>query len=263
MLEDRGLWAWSLHRVMENDEYKIMYDLEKSYWWFLGKQFLVRSSLKALTLDDFKNTKILDIGCGTGIILKILEEFGTAYGIDLSSKAIRFLRQRELNFVACADAGQPLPFRNDVFSIITCLDVLEHLDSDQALLEETFRVCKPGGYIIITVPAFDILWSIHDEALHHKRRYTLKQILANVRRLNCRIIKASYFNTILFLPILIARKLKSLFPHKKELESDFFLPMPGWINSLLKSLFIFEISFVQSVNLPFGVSLLLIIKKHN
>ena len=247
---------------MENDEYKIMYDLEKSYWWFVGKQFLIKNYLKRLGLDRLKQAKILDIGCGTGIILKILEEFGTAYGIDLSSEAIGFLRQRDLNFVACADAGQPLPFRNNVFSAITCLDVLEHLDNDLGLLEEMVRICKPEGYIIITLPAFDILWSIHDEALHHKRRYTLKQILAYVSRLNCRVIKASYFNTILFLPILIVRKLKSLLPHKKELESDFFIPMPGWINSLLKSLFISEIFFSKSLSLPFGVSLLLIIKKH-
>jgi SAM-dependent methyltransferase len=164
--------------------------------------------------------------------------------------------------VACADAGQPLPFRNDVFSAITCLDVLEHLDNDLGLLEEMLRICKPEGYIIITVPALDILWSVHDEALHHKRRYTLKQILANVRRPDCSVIKASYFNTILFLPILIVRKLKSLLPNKKELESDFFMPMPGYVNSLLKSLFIFEISFSKSLSLPFGVSLLLVIKKN-
>jgi len=246
---------------MENDEYRVMYSLEQSYWWFVGKQFLVRNSLKRLPFNGFRKDKILDIGCGTGIILKTLEESGTAYGMEFSPEAIKFLRKRDLKLIARSDANQSIPFKNDTFSAITCLDVLEHLENDLTLLKEMVRVCKPGGYILITVPAFDIFWSPHDVALHHRRRYTRKQMLENVSKLHCKVIKASYYNTILSVPILAVRKFKSLFSHRKHAQSDFFISLPDCLNKALGLLFTAEIYYLRFFNLPFGVSFLLILKK--
>ncbi len=246
---------------MENDEYRVMYRLEQSYWWFAGKQFLVKNILKKFLSNGLEGDKILDIGCGTGIILKLLEKSGTAYGMEFSSEAIKFLRKRDLKLIACSDANQSIPFKNDTFSAITCLDVLEHIDNDLNLLKEMVRVCKPGGYIFMTVPAFDILWSPHDVALHHKRRYTRKQMLKNVRALNLRVIKASYYNTILSIPILAVRKFKSFFSNREHPQSDFFITLPKWFNKALNLLFKAEIYCLRFFNFPFGVSLLLILKK--
>ena len=246
---------------MENDEYKIMYDLEQSYWWFLGKQFLVRENLRRLISKGFKKRNILDIGSGTGIVLKVLESFGTPYGIEVSPRAIHFLRKRNLKSIALSDANQSIPFKNDTFSAITCLDVLEHLDNDINLLKEMVRVCEPGGYILVTVPAFDLLWSSHDVALHHKRRYTRKQMLNNVKALNCSVIKASYYNSILCFPILAARKIKPFFLNSKEAQSDFFTAVPDCLNKALSLIFMAEIYCLRFFNFAFGVSLLLIIKK--
>lgn len=248
---------------MEKDEYSIMYDIEQSYWWFVGKQFLVKSILRKFKPSRLKKDRVLDIGCGTGIILKLLEGFGTAYGVELSADAIQFLKKRGLRFVARSDASQSIPFKDSSFSAITCLDVLEHLDDDLALLNEMLRVCKPGGHIVLTVPAFNVLWSPHDVALHHRRRYTRTQMLKKIFRLNCTVVKNSYYNTILFLPILAIRKLKPFLSDRQNVESDFFIPIPRWINALLTFLYVAEIGCLQFLNFPFGVSLLLILKKSN
>ncbi|MFC1532343.1 class I SAM-dependent methyltransferase [Thermodesulfobacteriota bacterium] len=246
---------------MKNNEYKISYNLEESYWWFVGKQFLVRDNFKRLAINRINNDKILDIGCGTGIILKFLENFGISFGMELSSEAIHFLMRRDLKLIARSDANQSIPFKSHTFAAITCLDVLEHLDNDLNLLREAVRVCKPGGNIIITVPAFDILWSAHDEALHHKRRYTLRQILKKVGPMNCNVIKASYYNTCLFLPIFAFRKINLFLFKKKHAQSDFFLPLPEWLNKMLILLYIAELKLLRCFSFPFGVSILLILQK--
>lgn len=240
-----------------------MYDIETSYWWFVGKQFLIKSTLRKCSLNWLGKERILDIGCGTGAILRLLREFGIAYGVELSMDAIQFLKKRDLKLLVCSDASQSIPFKDSSFSAITCLDVLEHLDDDLALLNEMLRVCKPGGHIVLTVPAFNVLWSPHDVAVHHRRRYTRTQMLKKISRLNCTVVKSSYYNTILFLPILVIRKLKLFLSDRQNVKSDFFIPIPRWINALLKFLFVAEIGCLQFLNFPFGVSLLLILRKPN
>jgi SAM-dependent methyltransferase len=246
---------------MENNEYRIMFDLENSYWWFLGKQFLVKNALKTLGLDAAAGERILDLGCGTGIILKVLEDYGVSYGVELSREAISFLRKRNLNRITCTDVNGRLPFKDNSFSLVTCLDVLEHLDRDRDLVVEMFRVVKPGGYVFITVPAFNFFWSPHDTALHHRRRYVRRQLLGHVRSVKGKVIKASYYNMFLSLPIAAVRKFRALYEEAKEARSDFFLSLPDPVNKLLSVLFKLEIFFLNFVNYPFGVSLLVIARK--
>jgi len=245
---------------MEKNEYTIMHDIEKTYWWFRGKQFLVNMLLKKL-LNPSKDNKLLDIGSGTGIILELLKKHGTGYGIELSALAIKMLKQRNVNSIVQSDANRPIPFKNNVFSAITCLDVLEHLENDFGLLKEMVRICNPGGIIIITVPALQFLWSPHDEALHHKRRYTKKQLLNRISPLDCAVIKASYFNASLFLPIATIRKIKSFFKKGKEVKSDFHISLPEWLNRTLYLWYSAELNCLKSANIPFGISALLILQK--
>ena len=238
-----------------------MYRLERTYWWFTGKQFLVREQLRSLPSMLGRDLRILDIGCGTGIILKILEEFGQAVGIEMSQEAIRFLKRRGLKHIVCSDAEQTLPFKDGSFSMITCLDVLEHLDRDVALLDEMLRVCHEGGYVLVTVPAFNLLWSAHDVVLHHRRRYTRAALLGEISVLNCEVIKASYYNFMLSLPILAVRKLRSLFGEKGKGQSDFSIDLPRAVNRPLSALYKLEILGLRLFRYPYGVSLLLVLRK--
>jgi SAM-dependent methyltransferase len=246
---------------MEKSEYEIMYSLESSYWWFIGKQFLIQRELESLRWSLGVGCRILDIGSGTGLNLGILGKYGKVFGIERSSEAIRFLKKRGLSNIACADAHEPFPFSNDTFSAVTCLDVLEHLDDDEFLLSEMYRVCKPGGNLVITVPAFQLFWSPHDVALHHRRRYTKRQLLGRIRNIQCGIVKASYYNIILALPIMAFRKLKSSLSVRTHSQSDFFLPLPVFLNKALTTLFKLEIRFLRYLDYPFGVSLLVILRK--
>jgi ubiquinone/menaquinone biosynthesis C-methylase UbiE len=246
---------------MERSEYEVMFRLERSYWWFTGKQFLVREQLRPLLSMTGRDQRILDIGSGTGIILKVLEEFGQAVGMEMSQEAIRFLKRRSLKHVVRSDAEQALPFKNNSFSLITCLDVLEHLDRDQSLLNEMLRVCQEGGHVLVTVPAFNLLWSPHDVVLHHRRRYTRTGLLGQVRTLDCQVIKASYYNFMLSLPILAVRKLKALFSEKGKSQSDFFINLPEVLNRSLSILYKLEILGLRLFHYPYGVSLLLVLRK--
>jgi SAM-dependent methyltransferase len=248
---------------MEKSEYEIMYNLESSYWWFLGKQFLVEDQFRSLGLDPPNRCRILDIGSGTGQNIRTLEKFGNVCGVERSSEAIRFLRKRGVRNVICSDANVTLPFRDGVFSAVTCLDVLEHLDEDESLLTEMHRVCEPGGYIFITVPAFRMFWSPHDIALHHKRRYSKGEMLLRIKGLRCRVKKVTYYNMVLSVPIWLFRKLRSVTSLKNHSESDFFTPLPGFLNKSLESFFKLEITFLRYRNYPFGVSLLVILQRED
>jgi ubiquinone/menaquinone biosynthesis C-methylase UbiE len=246
---------------MEEYEYKIMYRMESTYWWFRGKQFLVEMLLNKYLEDDGSN-KTLDIGAGTGSTLGLLSKYGEAYGAEFSTVAIRMLKQRGLNAIVRTDAEESIPFKNNAFSAVTCLDVLEHLENDSGLLKEMFRVCKPGGIILVTVPAMPLLWSGHDEALHHKRRYTKNQLLNRIASLNCIVTKSTYYNALLFLPIAAVRTFKSFMAAKgAQAESDFFMPLPKWLNNALYSLFVAELKCLRILNIPFGLSILTVIQK--
>jgi SAM-dependent methyltransferase len=246
---------------MEEHEYKIMYDMETTYWWFRGKQFLLTMLLNKYLGDDRSN-RTLDIGAGTGATLELLGKFGAAYGAEFSTVAIRMLKQRGLNSVVRADAEKFIPFKNDAFSAVTCLDVLEHLENDSGLLREMVRVCEPGGIILVTVPAMPFLWSGHDEALHHKRRYTKNQLLNRIASLNCTVAKSTYYNALLFLPIAAVRTFKSFMAKEGErAESDFSLSLPKWLNDTLYSLFAAELKCLRILDIPFGLSVLAVIQK--
>ena len=247
---------------MEEYEYKIMYDLENTYWWFRGKQFLL-AVLLSDHLDDDGSNRTLDIGAGTGSTLKLLRRYGgAAYGVEFSTVAIHMLKQGGLTSIVRSNAEESMPFKTDTFSAVTCLDVLEHLENDSGLLAEMVRVCKPGGFILVTVPAMPFLWSSHDEALHHKRRYVKKQLLNRIASLNCTVTRSTYYNAFLFLPIAAVRMFKSFMRTEVgKAESDFFMLLPEWLNSVLYFLFAAELKCLRLVNIPFGLSILTVIQK--
>lgn len=242
---------------MEVVEYEKMYKFEEKYWWWIGKREIVKSILVKLKLNS---TNILDVGCGTGFNLTYLEKYGNVIGLDFSENALNFCKLRKNKNLIQANA-ENIPFKNDVFSLIIILDLLEHLN-DNKTLKELHRILKTDGYLIITVPAFKFLCSKHDKALHHKRRYNKLQ-LKNVLESNNFVIKnISYWNFFLFLPIVITRLIKKNIHIKyQEITTD-VKKLPNIVNKFLTSILWVE-NYILShgINLPFGISIVCVCKK--
>lgn len=233
---------------MEIAEYEKMYQFEEKYWWWVGRREVVKGILNKLNLNC---ATILDAGCGTGINLRYLGDYGAVIGLDLSRDALNFCRVRGNKNIIWADAER-LPFKDGAFDLIAALDLLEHLDDNKALAN-FYRVLKPNGFLVLTVPAFNFMWSKHDEALHHKRRYNKGQLRDTLESNGFTVERICYWNFFLFLPIvamrLIKRSMKS-----QEVKTD-VEELPSMANWFFKSLLRIESYLVPHLNLPIGVSL--------
>ncbi len=237
---------------MKQEEYARMFHLEDHYWWFRGRRALVRSLLSRFRVWK-EGDRILDIGCGTGATMTELEEYGWVTGLDRSMTALGFCRTRSLTSLVCTDAGD-LPFRADTFDAVIALDLLEHVENDAEILREIERVVRPGGLVLLSVPAFRFLWSRHDEALHHVRRYRAAEIGARMRDAGFRILKISYAMFLLFLPIALYRLGERAFGSGNEPQTT-LKRVPATVNRLLYGLLCLEARWLQVGTFPFGVSI--------
>ncbi|HEX2187214.1 MAG TPA: methyltransferase domain-containing protein, partial [Chloroflexota bacterium] len=191
-------------------EYEAMYRLEDRLWWYVGMRRVAErvldGRLERVPQGRTAAQRILDAGCGTGGNLRWLEAFGSVYGIDLSAHAIGFCRQRGLQTVARGSVTA-LPYADRSFDLITSFDVIYHLgvEDDLAALREMHRVLRPGGHLLVRVPAIPQLASHHDAAVHTRQRYTLGELREKTERAGFEVLRASYANTLLFPLAAIAR----------------------------------------------------------
>ena len=241
---------------MNSEEYERMYRLEDSYWWFVGRHNLVLTFLKDL-YPNRTDLSILDIGCGTGAMSEKLAPFGRVVSADFSSLALQFSRRRSLSRLCTADAMR-LPFRDDSFDVIVALDILEHLPDDEAALAEFQRVLSPGGRVIATVPAYRSLWSGHDVALMHFRRYVSREVKERFTKARLKIEKLSYAMTLLYPVAWLVRRLGAL---RKSEPRATLLPVPGFANQLLVRLLAGENAIIRRISLPFGLSVFCIAER--
>ncbi len=245
---------------MKHEEYERMYRFEDRYWWFVARRHLITTLLETY-YPRTGQLRILDIGCGTGKMLDELKPFGDVVGADFAPEALQFCITRGAPAdLARADVRR-LPFADNSFDVVTAMDIIEHIDDDKAASREIFRVLKPGGRLLVTVPAFSSLWSEHDEALHHFRRYTTPHLKDVFQRAGLHVDKLSYTVTTLFAPIWVYRQISNLFSHKllsggqaKEEKKANLVNFSGPVNQALLALSQWETRVVQSRNLPFGVS---------
>lgn len=237
--------------------YQDLFELEEKHWWHLSKRGTLIELIKSLVPKKLKDPKILEIGCGTGKNLEVLGKFGKSWGLDISQEAIKFCTKRGLENVSLGEA-ENIPFPKDNFDIVVLLDVLEHTNDIKAI-KEIYRVLKPKGYLIVTVPAFSWLWSQWDVVLEHKRRYKQKELTLLLKRKGFRIIKISYTFSFLVLPALVIRFIKSRI-FKEYYPSDFRLG-GSFFNQLFLQLTKIERFIMFKKSIPFGTSIICLAQK--
>lgn len=245
---------------MESTFYEDYYRHEDNHWWFRWRFDMITKLVASLKTHD--SFRILDAGCGTGQMTKQLEAIGDAVGLDSAPEAIGYARSRGVQSLVRGSITAP-PFAEGSFDCVLALDVIEHVDDDMGILVSLFDVIKPGGHLIITVPAFDALWSEHDVINHHKRRYRAPHLSRLIEEAGFRVDRVTYCNTALYFPVLATRKAKNLFRsisgqrpgEHRPLKSDLG-EYPGPINESLYQLMRLETKVMDRFDLPFGVSIL-------
>lgn len=248
----------SLPQEMQQHTYSIMYAVEGSHWWFAGRRRIIESFLAPIC-EQMKPDlpRILDVGCGTGANLEMLAQFGEAAGVDVSTEALDFCRERGLRNVRQGEA-EHLPYEDASFDLVTGLDVVEHLDDDLAGLREMHRVLRPGGRIFLFVPAFMFLWGVQDDISHHRRRYTLSGLQQVVREAGFEVERATYANITFFAPVLLGRLLMRLTGIRPASENNITVAS---LNGILGRILGAESSILRRMNLPLGVSAICVARR--
>jgi SAM-dependent methyltransferase len=228
------------------------------HWWYRGRRRIVRVEIE--TLDLPAEARLLDAGCGAGQTLDLLSEFGSAIGIDLDAESVA--RAAARGHQALVAALPDLPFADRTFHACTCLDVLEHIPDDEAALAELARVTTPGGSLVVTVPAYEALWSDHDVANEHVRRYRARMLKPLARRTGWAIERVSYFNTVLLAPAAMVRLAGRFRRRPRPLEHSDLHLTPAALNGALELPLRLEAAVLRSGGrLPAGLSVLAVMTR--
>jgi SAM-dependent methyltransferase len=226
--------------------------IEATHWWFVERRRLFASLLRKCKLPA--DAKVVDVGTGTGANLRLLKEIGftDVTGIDPSADAARWCAEKGLGDVRFGDA-RALPLPDQSVDLVIATDVVEHVEDDKMAVSEIYRVLRPGGVVLFTVPAFPSLWGLQDDVSHHYRRYRMRPFLEMLELANFQVSNQFYFNYILFLPIFLARQLIRLFRIRLHSENEVNNPL---LDFLLGTLFRIDVTTAPYFHPPFGVSIL-------
>lgn len=242
---------------MEAHLFEEMARTEDHHWWFRGRRNIIEAVLRQ-HLPAASERRMLDVGCGTGGNLPLLQRFGQVVGLEGSSDALALCRRRLGPDFPLHQGHIPEDIPPGRFDVVTAFDVLEHIPDAVGALRGIRAALAPQGLLVLTVPAFGFLWSEHDTVHHHQRRYTVDLLTGQLSAAGLRLRWSSYFNSLLFPPIAAVRLLQRVLPksRKNELRSDVETGGSGLANQVLEALFSAERHVVPRVSLPFGVSLI-------
>lgn len=242
---------------MESELIQAEERLESKYWWFVGR----RAILERLLRHFVKHSQVaVDVGCGSGRNLEVLAGHADwVLGLDRSAAAIQLAATRRFS-VLCGDA-KALPLADSSADLLTALDVLEHMDDDIRVLGEFRRVLRPGGHLVLTVPAYRFLWSEHDEALQHRRRYIASELHIKLTNSGFEVQKRSYGVFFAFLPIVVYRLFRGLFPKDPMAPKASHVLLPEALNLFFTKLLELEGWLMRGMNFPLGTSILMIGRK--
>jgi SAM-dependent methyltransferase len=242
---------------MDRDYERQTHQAEDRHWWYRGRRTVLDGVIGGLGLPA--GARILDAGCGSGRNMVELARYGQVSGIELSHASVELARARGVGEVVEGSLLE-MPFADASFELVVSLDVIEHLHDDLAALRELRRTVAPGGALLLTVPAYQWLWSGHDVINHHHRRYTRSSLRAVAERAGWHQVRTTYFNSLL-LPVAIALRVLDRFNRKTtESSLDLWVP-PQPFNWLLERPLTFEAALIKSGGrIPAGLSLLAVFR---
>jgi SAM-dependent methyltransferase len=239
-------------------EYEVMREHELRHWWFRGRRRVLVDLLGGVAGPRTGPLRILDYGCGTGGNTPEYASLGAVVGIEPDAAAVRLAGKRG-GARYCRGSGTQLPFRGTVFDAVVASDVLEHIEDDLEAVSEIARVLRPGGSAIISVPAHQWLFSEHDEALHHFRRYSKAALRDVLERGGLRIRRLFYWNAVLFPAICVHRLLVK--PRRGQEPRSDTGSSPWLINEALTALLAAEAAVLRHAPLPWGASLVAVAER--
>lgn len=250
-------------KEFSGERFGFLYDVEIENFWFKNRRELIYKFIKSF-VPDYGSKRMLEVGCGTGNVLRYLNERGiNCEGADLFFEGLCFARKRISKPLYQIDVRQ-MPFRS-VFDIIGLFDVLEHIKEEKLVIQNIFKALKPSGFFILTVPALDILWSETDTISFHKRRYTLPNLEELLMENGFSIVKSNYF-VFFLLPVIFFLRKKSNYKGKTTTEklniAKRGLKLTPILNSILYFILRFEQWFIlHFLDLPVGSSCIVLAQK--
>jgi SAM-dependent methyltransferase len=240
---------------MEPEVYVRLAEIERTHWWFVARRHILSEVLRRLCRLP-REARVLEAGCGTGGNLSMLSRFGEIVAFEPNAQGREAAKRQGPFEIRDGHLPDGVPFAPGQFDLVAALDVLEHLANDRESLSALRDRLRPGGWAIVTVPAFPFLWSEHDEAHHHKRRYRKSELAALAESAGFSVVLVTYFNSLLF-PVIVAVRLtkKIMGIH----TPDDAMPSPA-VNRMLTALFDLERFLVGRVAMPPGASLLALLR---
>ncbi len=234
-----------------------MLDVDEHHWWYRGRRAIIAAELERLPIRT--PARVLDAGCGSGRTLLELQHYGEVCGLELDQDAAAVAARRG-PFDVRIGRLEELPWADASFDLITCLDVIEHTPDDVHTLRELRRVSKPGGWLLVTVPAYQALWSRHDEANHHHRRYSRSALRAAAASAGWTVDRTTSFNGLLLAPAAAVRIAQRRRPLTDDYTPELHLG-PDWLNGALELPLRAEARWLRSGrSLPVGLSLLMVLR---
>lgn len=238
---------------MQPEEFAAMVAADEEHWWYRGRRAVLSAVLDRLPVPGPWSS--LDAGCGSGRTLDLLTAYGDVAGVEMNPMGVDFARGRGHARVA-EGVVEEIPYDDGEFDVVTCLDVLEHTTDDVVALRELRRVLKPGGRLVVTVPAYMSLWGPHDVVNQHHRRYTRRTMTTAARAAGFEVQRDTYFNSILLPPAAAVRWAKRVLPEPDEHASELDAT-PKALNALLERPMHAEAAVIAGGRrLPAGLSFL-------
>jgi SAM-dependent methyltransferase len=242
---------------MDRDYELQTHQVEDRHWWYRGRRRVLENVIAELDLAS--GAEVLDAGCGSGRNMVELSRLGSVTGVELSDTSVALARERGYGEVIAGSVLE-MPFEDDRFDLAVSFDVIEHLEDDLAALRELRRTVRPGGALLLTVPAYQWLWSAHDEINHHHRRYTRASLQLVAERAGWRQTRTTYFNSLLLPVAILLRVLERFDTKTTESSLDLWVP-PTPVNWLLERPLALEAAMIgRGGRIPAGLSLLAVFR---